>query len=94
MMFLVRKVCLDQFAIPSNSSNNHTAQPPSEMIIGILRVEVLVTQPGIEAQVFVSVALDELVLPIEDLGLDRHLGFDIQVHNATVAVVTLRGILR
>jgi hypothetical protein len=62
------------------------------MIVGIFGIEVLVAQPGVQFEAFVSIALDEPVLPIENLGSDRHFGFDIQVYDAPVAVITFRAI--
>jgi hypothetical protein len=64
------------------------------MIIGIFGIEVLVAQPRVQFEAIVSIALDEPVLPIENLDSDRHFGFDIQVYDAPVAVIALRGIFR
>jgi hypothetical protein len=45
------------------------------MIFGIVGIEVLIGQAGIEVEIFETVTLDKLIIPIEDLGLDRHLVF-------------------
>src|SRR5690606_15205984 len=64
------------------------------VIVGILRVEIVVGEAWIQAQVDVTIALDELIVPIIGLDEDGQAMLAVDIDDGSLAVIPFGRIVR